>query len=193
MEGRKKPHQTRKVLRIISTFPEPSHNKSGLVLAALPILNPLIGGMVRILANGEIVPDNDPRVSKARPQQGGGASSDSAAADTRRRWDGAVRGVHSPPLKDTPSRDGASSAGNPRAAAPASTNPLDQVAGILGVQGRVVTIPAIGPLNFSETNIDLIYLLILGLMVLIFGVNVLLLAAGVYAYMKYTENNNSRR
>ena len=141
--------------------------------------------MVKII-NGEIVPDNDPRV-RSMGGAGGGPG---------RRWGGNVRGVHSPaPVPLSSSTRGQSSSTGPsdRGTAPATpplAGPVDQIAVALGVNGKSITVPAIDPLGFSATNIPLIYVVALGLGVVFFGVNMLLFAIVGYAYYKYTERQH---
>jgi hypothetical protein len=153
--------------------------------------------MVKILANGEIVQDNDPRLKKSQPGGDGGGGG-GAASDARRRWSGQVRGVHSPPpapegaprpASAPPASQAAGAGGGAGTGGEAGGNPLDQIAILLGIHGKTLAIPAIEPLNFSSTDIPLIYMLLLGLMVFSFGVASIVFALAAYAYYKYTQNN----
>lgn len=137
--------------------------------------------MVKII-NGEIVQDNDPRVIEMNKR------AKSNFGETQRRWGGQVKGVHCP-ADTVPS--GTSSKPSNRASTQAETvgNPLLlQIEHALGIQGKIITIPAVDILSFSPTQIPLLYIIFLGLAVVFFGINALLLATAGYAYIKYTEN-----
>ncbi|KAJ0391900.1 hypothetical protein P43SY_006078 [Pythium insidiosum] len=119
--------------------------------------------MVHII-NGEIVPDDDPRV-KARfaQQQHGGA-------DAGRRRNIAGLGGGSPPP--------AAPAGTGAGVAPPGANPLQGLARSVGLEGTLV-IP--GFLGLPEKPVEKIHLAIGALMVVLFGWRALVFI--IFAYV----------
>jgi hypothetical protein len=68
-------------------------------------------------------------------------------------------------------------------------NPLDPLAQFLKIDQMFVTIPAVQPLQLTESRIPLIYVILMGIITLIFGIKALVVA--VILYVLYKKSNAS--
>lgn len=59
-------------------------------------------------------------------------------------------------------------------------DPLSGLARALGIEGRAVTVPAISPLGLPARDVPLVYLVVLGVLTLLFGPRALLVAAVLF-------------
>jgi len=111
-----------------------------------------------LIIDGEIVADNDPRAIAMRNRKQGSTSAPSPAAR--------VQQTSSPsgPRAPGPAIDAANAAGNP----------LDAIAGFLGIQGQSFTIP--GVWRIAPREVPLVAVVILALLTLFFGWQVLAVA-----------------
>ena len=133
--------------------------------------------MVRII-NGEIVQDDDPRLrgnTSRRDATSGRAGNIRTMASLRSQQEAPPRGG------DTGSRRGATPRGD------ATSDPLDSLSNALGLSDKFVTIPSIPFLGFTSTRLNVIYLLLLGVMYLLFDYRALLFAVIVYGIYKHQE------
>ena len=129
--------------------------------------------MVRII-NGEIVQDDDPRL-KQRKQFG---SQPSNPAAPRRFGD-----LNS---NNDYSTNPQAPQGRHESTSQEFTNPLDLAAKALGIQNNFITIPEIPFLKMSASKIGLIYVIIVALLWLIFGVKALLFSILVFVLWKHS-------
>ncbi|CAM9241044.1 unnamed protein product, partial [Hapterophycus canaliculatus] len=138
---------------------------------------------VRII-NGEIVSDDDPRVSGARQRpssRGGGGGV--GGEQGRVGYGGRVASLLDPPPT------GASGGGSREpAAGGAGGQPglMDKLAEMIGVHGRSVTIP--GALGVQEQQLPFIYIMIAAVVVLFAGWK----AAGVIIFAYVITNQKGR-
>ena len=120
--------------------------------------------MVKII-NGEIVQDDDPRLrnrtNASRPTQ----------------------------IPQTPNNPSYAQSSPSSGGATAANNPLEAVATALGINDKYIIIPPIQALGFSESKIPLLYMILLCLMFLIFGVRSLIFAVVVFGMYKHSERH----
>mmetsp|Transcript_14317 Transcript_14317/g.21057 ORF Transcript_14317/g.21057 Transcript_14317/m.21057 type:complete len:141 (-) Transcript_14317:150-572(-) len=136
--------------------------------------------MVRII-NGEIVQDDDPRL---RNRSQGGSSG--------HRGVRGVSGLHSNRVQSGGYGGGTYGSQNPPPqAVQQGANPLDLVAEKLGIQGKTFTIPAL--FGMPSTQVELIYLILAGLIILIFGLRGLVGVVLIYFLVKHSNDRQQRQ
>lgn len=139
--------------------------------------------MVKII-NGEIVQDNDPRLRNINSSSTGNRREANMSGNSR------VTDLFSdnnpPQTPNNPNYGQRSHPLSPTASPQHQTNPLDMLAQYLHLDDRIITIPPIPQLGFTESKIGLIYFLALGVLCLIFGMRTLLF--GVFAYALYKSS-----
>ena len=145
--------------------------------------------MVKII-NGEIVRDDDPRLKQR---------ANSAAAPSSQ---GARPGVGRSNIKDVFSKEDSNSDTNSRSRSERShepskksrkdqSNPLDAIAKGLGIQDRIITIPAVSAIQISESKVGLIYCLVAILGIVMFGTKAALIVVVFYVLWKKSNVNNT--
>jgi len=130
--------------------------------------------MVKII-NGEIVQDNDPRLI----QRKSGSVQPASVPTSRVTSLGSESRI--PPTPQTPHQtmypQGHEQPGNP----------IDIAARALGIHENFITIPAIPALNFTSSKIGLIYVILVLLLVMIFGLRALLFAIICFGLYKHSQ------
>jgi len=101
-----------------------------------------------LIVDGEILQDTDPRAIAARQRRAGGASSAGGGSGAR-PTPAPPRAGAAPPANDAPN------------------NPLDQLAGAIGIQGQSLTVPAVWRVPARE--VPLIWLVLLGVLTMFGG------------------------
>ena len=148
--------------------------------------------MVKII-NGEIVQDNDPRL-KQRSQPSSSSSGVNNNPRAGRRNVADVFGSGGSADGGNANRSGQGGEdrqqGAPQQQQP--QNPLDMIATHLGIQDRIVTIPAVAPLGLTESHVGLIYICAIVLACFFFGFTAALLAVVFYVLWKKSGKNNPR-
>ena len=160
-----------------------------------------------VIINGEIVPDSDPRARTKRGQSsaapplqrtfgarvatvggssaGGGDSTSSTSSSGSGGSGGWGAGA------DAGSRGGGRASPAARGGG-ATSGPLQSLEAALGIEGRTVTAPAIGPVPSSE--VPLVYLAVVAAAALLLQTwKVPVGAAGLYYLSKYSELNPAQR
>ena len=127
------------------------------------------------IINGEIVKDDDPRL-KQRPQSssaGGSNSSNYSNSSSR------LRDVNSIPPPDAASTSPQQPHSNPL------DNPLQVLARNLKIDGLFITLPAVPRMGINTpTNVGLIYMLLAGVLYLIFDYKALVFAVIMFFIYK---------
>ena len=130
--------------------------------------------MVRII-NGEIVQDNDPRLKNQ------GIPSN----DVRSRRINRISSLNS---ADNDSDENQSQNNTPQNQQPVqneSENPFMLAAKVLKIENVFITIPSIKQVGIiTETRVNLIYFIIIGIFFMMFGYKALLFAAGLFFMYK---------
>ena len=141
--------------------------------------------MVKII-NGEIVRDNDPRLK----QQGstGIPSAGSSSLNSRSTGRNNIKDVFSNGSDVNGSERPSES---PKKHKKDQSNPLESIAKALGIQDRTITLPAIGPLQISESKVGLVYCLVAILGIVIFGTKAALIIVVFYVLWKKSNVNNT--
>ena len=137
--------------------------------------------MVKII-NGEIVQDNDPRLKQ---RNFGSDSSASSGAGNVRPGRSNVNDVFS--RNNEASTHGGSNYNQGGSKSP--PNPLDMVATTLGIQDRIITIPAIAPLQLTESKVGLVYILAVLIACFVFGTKAALMVVVFYVLWKKSDQN----
>ncbi|KAF4745063.1 hypothetical protein FOZ62_025401, partial [Perkinsus olseni] len=132
-----------------------------------------------LIIDGEIVPDSDPRAAARKrqqhPQKTNGGDSFRSSAE----WSSSTPGG---PTDHTSNTSGSSayqySSGNPQGGGGgggAQPGVRAQAERLLGIEGRIVTIPAM--LGRPSLDVPLLYIILLALLALMMGPRALVLAA----------------
>ncbi|CAM9334983.1 unnamed protein product, partial [Laminaria digitata] len=117
--------------------------------------------LVKII-NGEIVSDDDPRVTGARQRRSvsaGGRDARSSGGQGKAGY-GRVASLLDPPATSQASEGRSARGGDGQGQGP---GPLDSLAQSIGVHGQFVKIP--GALGIPEKEVPIIYLMVTGLVV----------------------------
>lgn len=138
--------------------------------------------MVRII-NGEIVQDDDPRLKPKGPP---GYVNPNRLAGRSGSGSG-IRGVHD--TEPSPVGSGNTQLPNIARATQQQVNPFDLIAQRFGISDYKVDIPAIPQLGFTPTRVGLIYFILLGLLMMIFGWQAIIFALVMYGIFKHSEKN----
>lgn len=137
------------------------------------------------IINGEIVQDDDPRL-RSRATNSATSSLPFNSANNSPFSSGRVRDVfsNSNSNSDAPAGNGTSSS---VPIAQSTGNPLDQLAKILKIDDKFITIPAIPFLKISSGRVGLIYFIAVAILYMVFDYKAVLLAVAVYFMYKTSD------
>ncbi len=137
--------------------------------------------MVRII-NGEIVQDDDPRLfGRKKPATTASSSQSNPTARIASLLGG----------QGGSSGGSGGVQGGPPAAAYGPRSPLDYLAGILHIENRTVSIPAIPQLKLTASSIPLVYFIPVGFILMMFGWRGVFFVLAFYGLQKHSESNHN--
>ena len=136
----------------------------------------------RILPDGTIVDENDPRAkAQPRPAAPSGPGGSGGSSGRSGGGGGGIRTLHG----GGQGQAGAQGAQRGQPGQPGS--PLDSIAAMIGIQGRTVPIPAVAAIGVEACEVPLVHFVLVAVLSFFFGWRVIPVALFLFFMSKYSE------
>ena len=137
----------------------------------------------RILPDGTIVDENDPRAKAQQRPAAPSGSGGSGGSSGRSGGGGGIRTLHG-----GPGQAGAQGAQRGQPGQPGQQgSPLDSIAAMIGIQGRTVPIPAVAAIGVEACEVPLVHFVLVAVLSFFFGWRVIPVALFLFFMSKYSE------
>lgn len=138
----------------------------------------------RILPDGTIVDENDPRAKAQQRPAAPSGSGGSGGSSGRSGGGGGIRTLHG----GGQGQAGAQGAQRGQPGQPGQQgSPLDSIAAMIGIQGRTVPIPAVAAIGVEACEVPLVHFVLVAVLSFFFGWRVIPVALFLFFMSKYSE------